>query len=201
MSAESVAGADHRSGCMIAVVGPSGAGKDTLLGFASRHFAEREDVLFARRIITRPADAGGEDHECVSAEAFAELERTGGLAVCWDAHGLRYGIAAQTQQAVSGGSTVIANGSRSALNLFQAAYPSFAVITVTARPEILAARLHARGREEVDDIRRRLERRSLSPDIEGNFPHIIVDNSGDVDDGGREIVRAISLIMERAAGM
>ena len=59
-----------RSGVMIVVVGPSGAGKDSIMNFAASRFRERDDVHFVRRVITRDSDAGGENHDAVSDEAF-----------------------------------------------------------------------------------------------------------------------------------
>ncbi|MGO8557602.1 phosphonate metabolism protein/1,5-bisphosphokinase (PRPP-forming) PhnN, partial [Rhizobium ruizarguesonis] len=46
---------------MVVVVGPSGAGKETLMNLAARRFKGRDDVNFVRRVITRHRDAGGED--------------------------------------------------------------------------------------------------------------------------------------------
>ena len=43
-------------GQIFAVVGPSGAGKDTLMAAAAR---ARPDLHIVRRVITRPATAGG----------------------------------------------------------------------------------------------------------------------------------------------
>jgi ribose 1,5-bisphosphokinase len=140
---------------MVVVVGPSGAGKDTLMAYAARHFASREDVVFVRRVITRDGAAGGEDHDAVSEETFEMLENTGRFAVSWGAHGLRYGIPAETKAAVDRGQLVVANGSRSALSRFKAVYPSLFVINVTASPDVLAARLAARGRETKAEILRR----------------------------------------------
>jgi ribose 1,5-bisphosphokinase len=175
---------------MVAVVGPSGAGKDTLLAHAARHFEGRDDVTFVRRVITRDAAAGGEDHDGVSDAEFERLERTGLFAVCWAAHGLRYGIPAETRDAVAQGRLVVANGSRSALPLFKAAYPSLLVINVTARPEVLASRLEARGRESRDDILRRLQRGSLS--IAGDYRVLNIDNSGSIDEAGAAMIEALS---------
>ena len=176
-------------GCMVAVVGPSGAGKDTLMAHAAYFFKGRDDVVFVRRVITRDAAAGGEDHDGVCEEEFEALEKTGRFAVSWAAHGLRYGIPAETRDAVSAGRLVIANGSRSALPKFKAAYPSLLVINVTASPDVLAARLAARGRETREEILRRLERSSLS--VSGDYRVVTIDNSGSVETAGRALIEAL----------
>ncbi len=187
--------ADHHltdrsdGGVMAVVVGPSGAGKDTLMAAAARHFAGHEQVIFARRVITRNADAGGEDHDGVSEGEFAALERDGRFAVSWAAHGLHYGIPAETRDAVAQGRLVIANGSRSALGKFKAAYPSLVVINVTASPEVLAARLEARGRESREDIMRRLERSSLS--VDGDYSVVTIDNSGALEDAAQHLIAVL----------
>jgi len=177
-------------GCMVAVVGPSGAGKDTLMAIAAQALAGRDDVVFVRRVITRNAAAGGEDHQGVSEAEFDALEKSGLFAVSWDAHGLRYGIPVDTKDAVAAGQLVIANGSRSALPHFKAAYPRLIVVNITARPEVLAARLEARGRESREDILRRLERSSLS--VGDDYEVVTIDNSGALDDAGQALLDALN---------
>ena len=59
---------------IFAVVGPSGAGKDTLIAGA---LERRPDLRLARRVITRPTEAGGEDFEGVTPEAFAAMPGVG----------------------------------------------------------------------------------------------------------------------------
>ncbi len=186
------------AGCMVVVVGPSGAGKDTLMAEAARHFSGRTDVVFARRVITRDASAGGEDHDGVCEADFDKLEAAGHFAVSWTAHGLRYGIPAETQRAVAGGALVIANGSRSALSVFKQAYPSLLVVNVTARPEVLAARLEARGRESREDILRRLERSSL--DVRGDYSVVTIDNSGEIQAASRMLIDILSTSLEQHCG-
>ena len=50
-------------GAVFAVVGPSGAGKDTLIEAARQ---ARPDLVIVRRFITRPESAGGEDFHGVT---------------------------------------------------------------------------------------------------------------------------------------
>jgi ribose 1,5-bisphosphokinase len=137
---------------IFAIVGPSGAGKDTLIAGA---MAARPDLTLVRRVITRPSDAGGEDFEGVTEAEFATRKAAGEFAVDWQAHGLHYGIPrAQTL----GPGPILFNGSRAALAAAKAAFPDLRVILVTAPDAILAARLAQRGRESLDDIAARLAR-------------------------------------------
>lgn len=138
---------------LVLVVGPSGAGKDTVLGLARAALQRDPRFRFVRRVITRPHEAGGEDHEAVSQETFARRS----FALQWRAHGLFYGIPDDVAADLARGSTVVANVSRGVIESAAARFPA-QVIEVTAPPEILAHRLAARGRETADDIARRLAR-------------------------------------------
>lgn len=178
---------------MVAVVGPSGAGKDTLMALAAGRLAERRDVHFVRRVITRASDAGSEDHDSVSEADFDAMERDGAFSVWWDAHGLRYGIPADVFDRLGEGHLVIANGSRSALPRFQAAFPRLKVVNVTARPEVLAARLEARGRETRENILARLARGSLA--VEGGFDVADIDNSGTIEEAGVKVIALLESLL------
>jgi ribose 1,5-bisphosphokinase len=184
-------------GTMVVVVGPSGAGKDTLMALAARHFAGRIDVHFVRRVITRDVDAGGEDHRSVSESDFDAMQRAAGFAVWWDAHGLKYGIPASVFNELAKGRLVIANGSRSVLDRFDAVFPLMTVINVTARPEVLAERLEARGRETREDILKRLARET--PVMRGRYDIIDIDNSDALADASRAMVEALDAIMAKRA--
>ena len=141
---------------IFAIVGPSGAGKDTLIRGA---LAARPDLRLVRRVITRPTEAGGEDFEGVSTQDFALRRERGEFALHWEAHGLSYGIPrAQT----AGPGDVIFNGSRAALPAARLAFPGLRVILVTAPDAILAARLASRGRESASDIEARLRRAAFA---------------------------------------
>lgn len=148
---------------LVLVVGPSGAGKDTLLDAARARLAGDARFRFARRVITRPADAGGEAHEAVNETDFATREAAGGFALSWRAHGLSYGIPAEIAEDVARGRVVIANVSRGVIADAMRRFP-VRVIEITAPPEILAARLAARGREGAADVANRLARSVALPE-------------------------------------
>ncbi|WP_320200255.1 phosphonate metabolism protein/1,5-bisphosphokinase (PRPP-forming) PhnN [Agrobacterium sp. rho-13.3] len=172
-------------GVMIVVVGPSGAGKDTLMEFAAARLSDCSLVHFARRVITRSSDAGGENHDGVSQEEFDRRQKAGDFCVSWQAHGLSYGIPASVEDRLEQGEIVIANGSRSALANFKAAFPVLKVINIVATPDVLAARLESRGRESREEILRRLQRSSL--EVSGDFDVTTIDNSGSLEHSGKAL--------------
>ncbi len=146
------------SGTLVLVVGPSGAGKDTLIGGAAEALKDDPRFVFPRRIITRPQDAGGEPHIAQSPETFAEAEKAGAFALSWRAHDLAYGIPGAIRADLRAGRHVIVNVSRGVIDTARQAFPRVRVIAVTVPREVLAERLAARGREDAADIARRLER-------------------------------------------
>jgi ribose 1,5-bisphosphokinase len=182
-------GGGQQSGMMIVVVGPSGAGKDSLINAARDHFRDHPMVGFVRRAITRAADGETEDHQSVSPEDFAAMQGDGRFAVSWQAHGLHYGIPVETHTELAAGRTLIANGSRGALTAFTSAYASIAVIEVTARPDVIAERLTMRGRETQADIEKRLTR--VAHDWQPDCKFAVVDNSGALGDAQRAFIDAI----------
>ncbi|WP_296101638.1 phosphonate metabolism protein/1,5-bisphosphokinase (PRPP-forming) PhnN [uncultured Agrobacterium sp.] len=181
-SSDSLSPGPNLLGTMIVVVGPSGAGKDTLIDYAAERLRDNRDVHFVRRIITRDSDAGGENHEGCSEETFQRKKVAGEFCVSWSAHGLHYGIPASVKQHLKKGGVAVANGSRSALPHFRAAFPNLKVVVVTARPEILSARLANRGRESMSEIMGRLDRKVEA--ICDSFDVTTIDNSGEIEEAG-----------------
>ncbi|MEM8754767.1 MAG: phosphonate metabolism protein/1,5-bisphosphokinase (PRPP-forming) PhnN [Pseudomonadota bacterium] len=177
------------SGRIFAVVGPSGAGKDTLMAAAK---AMRPDLVWARRAITRPEEAGGEPFEGVSEAEFGGRRAAGGFAVWWEAHGLLYGVPASIRDDLAEGRTVMFNGSRAALPEARAAFPDLVFVLVTAPQAALARRLAERGRETAEEIDRRLAR-AARPAPEGAR---IVVNDADVETGARRLLAAFNLSTE-----
>jgi ribose 1,5-bisphosphokinase len=174
------------TGRVIAVVGPSGVGKDTLLAGA---VAQSPALHWARRVITRPEVAGGEPFEGVSRAAFAERLARGDFALAWEAHGLSYGIPHAELAVAATGCDVVFNGSRAALPAAQAVCPGLIVLRISAPSKVLAERLAARGRETPAEIEARLCRASY--DVPGGLPVIDVVNDGTPEQGIQRLLAAL----------
>lgn len=116
------------------------------------------DMIFARRVVTRPALAGAEDHDTLEPAAFAAAEAAGAFALVWRAHGLAYGIPGAIRDALAAGRTVLVNVSRRVVAEAEDLGAPVAVLNVTAAPEILAERIARRGRESAAEIAARLKR-------------------------------------------
>lgn len=155
---------------VVAVVGPSGAGKDTLMALAC---AASPGIRAARRVITRPAEAGGEDFDGVTEAEFARRLAAGDFALHWRAHGLGYGIPSAD---LTGAGAVLMNLSRAVLAQAVARIPGLTVLLVTAPPQVLAARLAGRARETAADQARRLDRAGFA--LPDGIPFRTVRNDG-----------------------
>ena len=142
------------AGRLIAVVGPSGVGKDSVMAGIQ---GSLPGIHLVRRVITRKPGLGGEDYDAVSDAAFANLIENGAFAVHWKAHGLSYGVPITVKYQLNKGTDCLVNFSRSALEQAAKIFPNFAVLNITAIPETLAHRLAMRGRETEDEIIKRLE--------------------------------------------
>lgn len=143
---------------LVYVMGPSGVGKDSVLGWLKAHAPADPVVHFARRTVTRPVDAGGEAHEALSVEAFEQQVQTNAFALHWRANGLRYGVRHGQLAPLRQGQWVLVNGSRGHLPQALRAYPDMTVVHITARPDTVRQRLLARGRETADEVEARLQR-------------------------------------------
>lgn len=177
---------------LILIVGPSGAGKDTLLNGVRDALADDLRFRFVRRVITRPGDMGQEAHESVTEQLFELRKQAGDFALTWRAHGLQYGIPADISMDLARGRVVVVNVSRAVVAEAAARFP-VSVIEISAPADVLALRLAARGREDAVDVARRLAR-----SIELRLPvdRQVVVNDGTIEAGVRELLAAIT----RASG-
>lgn len=170
------------SGLWVFVCGPSGAGKDSVMSWAAGHLAARQDIVFARRMVTR-APQPGSDHDPVTPQQLAHLIGSGGLVWRWEAHGFHYGIGVHYAAEVAAGRVVVVNGSREHARGLPVA-ERVRVVQIVADTGQLAARLAQRGREAPQDVARRLARNALFQNLRAD--HTIV-NQGELAHAGRQL--------------
>jgi len=176
------------------VVGPSGAGKDSLIDGARRILAGDPGFHFVRRVVTRQAI--GEDHDTMTQDAFDVAEREGAFILSWRAHGLAYGIPAAAQAHRAAGTVAVANASRLAIPEARRHLAPIHIVAVTAAAEALAARIARRGREDAESLRERLRAAAIElpkgPDVTR------LDNDGTLDAGIASFVAALRAVRDQA---
>jgi ribose 1,5-bisphosphokinase len=174
-------------GRLILVVGPSGAGKDTLLKLAQAACADDTCIVFPRRLVTREASPF-EDNEQISPELFHQARAHGDFAVHWEAHGHCYALPGSIDGDLRAGRTVVANVSRGVVDAMRRIYADVTVVSITAPPEILAQRLAARARSSDGQLGDRLRR---AVDGVAAAPDVTIINVSSAEHHARELVRII----------
>jgi ribose 1,5-bisphosphokinase len=174
-------------GRLILVVGPSGAGKDTLLGLARVTCADDPNIVFPRRVITRRASAS-EDNEEVSAGTFQEALARNEYAMHWEAHGHCYALSRAIDDEIRAGHTVVTNVSRTVVAAMRNAYANVLVVSITAPPDVLAERLALRKRASDGKIENRLHR---TVDEVAAAPDATIVNTSSAEYHARQLVRII----------
>lgn len=145
-------------GVFFAVVGASGVGKDTVLAGAANALNGNKGFRFPQRHITRPHNAGGEDHLCVSETDFRRINDSGGFCLSWSAHQLHYGLSSDLVADLQDGLHIVCNVSRTSLGDAAVAFERLEVIEISADPGIIAERLKSRGRESAKQVAARQAR-------------------------------------------
>jgi ribose 1,5-bisphosphokinase len=171
---------------LILVVGPSGAGKDTLIGLARAACTDDGGIVFPRRVVTREATAS-EDNQHIGFEAFQRTCASGGFAVHWEAHGHYYGLPRGIDDELRAGRTVVVNVSRTVVDTMRRDYEHVTVVSITAPSDVLAQRLAARARGSDGQIEDRL-RRAVDA---AAAPDATIINVGSVEYHARQLLRII----------
>ncbi|KJC54749.1 ribose-phosphate pyrophosphokinase [Bradyrhizobium sp. LTSP849] len=174
-------------GRLVLVVGPSGAGKDTLLRLAQAACVDDHDVVFPRRVVTRESSAD-EDNIALGPDEFRRARERGEFAVSWDAHGHSYALPLDINDDIRAGRAVVVNVSRTVIAALREAYANVVVVAITAPPDVLAQRLAARARHSDGNITERLAR---SVDDTAAQADVTILNAGSADYHGRQLVRVI----------
>jgi ribose 1,5-bisphosphokinase len=178
-------------GRAVLVVGPSGAGKDTLIARACAACRGDTTVVFPACVVTRPPSIF-EDNEFMPPSAFEQAAANGAFAIWWSAHGHMYGIPLAVDFDIEAGRTVVCNVSRAVVGAVRERYANVVTVLVTAPREVLGTRLAARARaSDASDasIAHRMSRVELA---DGKLrPDVIINNVGEPETGARKLVDTV----------
>jgi phosphonate metabolism protein PhnN/1,5-bisphosphokinase (PRPP-forming) len=182
---------------LVYVVGPSGAGKDSLLRWLVQHAPAEQRLHLVRRTVTRPhpAPAGPstaspalDEEEAVEEQAFADLLSSGAFAMHWQANGLSYGVRHAQLAPLASGAWVLLSGSRAHLAQAQTQFPGLRGVHVLASEAVLRERLLARGRESAEAVQARLARGLAHPAPPGA---LCIANDHSLDAAGELLRRSL----------
>ncbi|MFD2178341.1 ribose 1,5-bisphosphokinase [Veronia pacifica] len=183
------------AGKLFYVLGASGAGKDSLIKAIREGFSE--SIMVAHRYITRPAEAGSENHVALSEAEFACRVEHELFAMHWQANGHCYGLGIEIDHWISDGMHVMVNGSRAYLEEAQKKYGNkLQVVWVSVAKDVLRQRLLARGRESEEEVEQRLLRAEQYNEVcpEGALR---VDNSGSLSKAVTQLVGQLEVMVCR----
>ncbi len=172
-------------GRLVLVMGPSGAGKDTLIGLAQTACAGDDSVVFPQRVVTREASSF-ENNEAVSPAQFGQMLARGDFAFQWEAHGLRYGLPRSIVDDIRAGRAVVINVSRTIIDLARRSYANVTAVLITAPRDTLARRLAVRSRASDGQLDNRIRRA-----VSSAAPDVIIENVGWAEDAATELLEAI----------
>jgi ribose 1,5-bisphosphokinase len=143
---------------IVYVMGPSGAGKDSVMRAVRERLDGRWRVVFAHRYATRPPAAAHPNEVALGAGEFALRLDRALFTFAWEAWAVRYAIGTEVRAWVARGLLVVVSGSR---EYFQRALRDdleVLPVLITAPLAERARRLRARAREDEAAIAERLRR-------------------------------------------
>jgi ribose 1,5-bisphosphokinase len=175
---------------LIYTMGPSGAGKDSLLAWLRLQLSAQAPVHFARRTIDRPVHADGEQYESIPTTDFHAQAARNAFALHWSANSLHYGIRHTELDGLQRAQWVLVNGSRAYLPTALERHPDMTVLHITASADVLRQRLLSRGRESPEMVEARVQR-AAGFQIPDNCRFIEVHNDASLDTAGHQLMSAL----------
>lgn len=179
---------------LIVIAGPSGVGKDSVLGELKRRQANLYFVVTATTRSPRVGEVNGVDYFFVSNDAFAEMIENDELIEYAVVYNDFKGIPKQqVRNALASGSDVIMRIDVQGAETIRRLAPEAVLIFLTVRDEQdMVQRLTARRTEQTDDLKLRIATARQELKRIGQFDYIVVNHEGQLE----RAVDAILAIIE-----
>ena len=179
-------------GNLFYIIGGSGAGKDSLIDYAKKHISENAPIEFVRRYITRPSTAGGENHLALTEDEFLQYKENDHFVMDWFSHDTHYGIGTEINCWLSKNISVVMNGSREYLSEAANKYPNIIPVLISVDSLILSERLFSRGRENYDEIQKRIVQ-AVKLESSVDHPNLItIENNTSIEKAGDDLLNIIT---------
>ncbi len=186
------------AGIFFAIVGASGVGKDTLLDGAKARLEHTGQFYFPTRLITRPEDAGGEEHQSISSAEYVQMVRDDKFSLWWSAHEMHYALPDTVYDKLRFNNHVVANISRRMVDEAVDKFNQVEVIEITASPETIRKRLLSRGRESEAEIMVR-QLREITPNWAAKAHVTSITNDGSVSEAVDRLIQTLISLVDKSA--
>jgi guanylate kinase len=184
-------------GAVLAIIsGPSGVGKDTIIDTlrerktgSNYHF-----VVTCTTRAERPGEVDGTSYHFVTPERFAALRDHGGLLEANDVHGHWYGTPRdQVGEALAAGRDIILKIDVQGARAVKEAVPdALLIFIVPPTLEALFQRLRSRATETADELELRQRNAAIELARQGDYDHVVVNETDQVDRTAAEIEALIA---------
>lgn len=169
---------------LVVVSGPSGVGKDTIIGALRAHSTEADYhyVITCTTRRPRPGEVDGVSYHFLSRERFAALRDAGAFLESAEVHGNWYATPrAEVRRALAGGRDVILKIDVQGAATVKSLVPD-AVLVFVVPPslEALFRRLRARATETAEQLELRQRNAAIELARAGDYDHVVVNEDGQV---------------------
>lgn len=140
-----------RGGCLFMLVGPAGAGKNTVMKAVLELLPDVRQFPTVTTRSKRTGEREGREHFFVSHERFAQMDANGELLERANVHGEMYGMPRRPlEEALAAGEMLVADVDMLGASEARKAFPHNVILVFIAPPSltVLAARMRERGESE-----------------------------------------------------